>query len=293
MDAAWNRISAMCKMLPKGDVEVRSRTAFDARISIRKSLRTEDGSVPGAAWIVTQHKLCYYGYRYYDPVTGRWPSRDPIEEEGGVNLYGFVDNDGVNATDFLGNQDCGGKGIGKRFSAEITKTFVGSPESERAASFMKDANNDYDAAMTVHGVLGTVMFAGSQVIQRTAEISFPCPPNGMPVYNSALKLEGKHLRKAAEAAVNDLGRKLDTAWGWRKVKAFFWIRYKVCCEGCWWGTTVKKRTVKIEGERAWRSLTDPKIKIELEKEAADAIAFVEREGAVLQDDKGHIIHECE
>jgi RHS repeat-associated protein len=25
----------------------------------------------------------YYGYRYYDPVTGRWPSRDPIEEEGG------------------------------------------------------------------------------------------------------------------------------------------------------------------------------------------------------------------
>jgi hypothetical protein len=22
-----------------------------------------------------------YGYRYYDPATGRWPSRDPIEEE--------------------------------------------------------------------------------------------------------------------------------------------------------------------------------------------------------------------
>ena len=24
--------------------------------------------------------LLYYGYRYYDPVTGRWPSRDPIGE---------------------------------------------------------------------------------------------------------------------------------------------------------------------------------------------------------------------
>ncbi|MFZ9938074.1 MAG: RHS repeat-associated core domain-containing protein, partial [Luteolibacter sp.] len=34
--------------------------------------------------------LYYYGYRYYDPVTGRWPSRDPIEEEGGLNLYGFL-----------------------------------------------------------------------------------------------------------------------------------------------------------------------------------------------------------
>jgi RHS repeat-associated protein len=46
--------------------------------------------------------LYYYLYRYYDPVTGRWPSRDPIEEQGGVNLYGFVGNDGVNAWDYLG-----------------------------------------------------------------------------------------------------------------------------------------------------------------------------------------------
>lgn len=47
--------------------------------------------------------LLYYGYRYYDPVTGRWPSRDPIEEEGGINLYGFVGNDGINLWDNLGN----------------------------------------------------------------------------------------------------------------------------------------------------------------------------------------------
>ena len=31
-----------------------------------------------------------------------WPSRDPIEESGGVNLYGFVGNDGVNRWDYLG-----------------------------------------------------------------------------------------------------------------------------------------------------------------------------------------------
>jgi hypothetical protein len=35
-------------------------------------------------------------------LTGRWPSRDPIEEEGGINLYGFVGNDGVVNIDFLG-----------------------------------------------------------------------------------------------------------------------------------------------------------------------------------------------
>ena len=46
--------------------------------------------------------LYYYGYRYYDPVTGRWPSRDPIEERGGINLYGMLSNDAVNQTDVSG-----------------------------------------------------------------------------------------------------------------------------------------------------------------------------------------------
>jgi len=46
-----------------------------------------------------------YQYRHYDPVTGRWPSRDPVGEKGGLNLYGFVGNDGVNAWDILGLTD--------------------------------------------------------------------------------------------------------------------------------------------------------------------------------------------
>ncbi len=43
-----------------------------------------------------------YGFRYYDPVTGRWPSRDPIEEFGGLNLYGMVRNSPINYWDYLG-----------------------------------------------------------------------------------------------------------------------------------------------------------------------------------------------
>jgi RHS repeat-associated protein len=43
-----------------------------------------------------------YGYRYLSPMLGRWLSRDPIGEEGGVNLYGFVENNGLNGTDLLG-----------------------------------------------------------------------------------------------------------------------------------------------------------------------------------------------
>ncbi len=43
-----------------------------------------------------------YGYRYYLPQLGRWPSRDPIQERGGINLYGFVGNSSVQRVDFLG-----------------------------------------------------------------------------------------------------------------------------------------------------------------------------------------------
>jgi len=37
--------------------------------------------------------------RWYDPVTGRWLSKDPIGLEGGLNLYVFCGNDPVNRRD--------------------------------------------------------------------------------------------------------------------------------------------------------------------------------------------------
>jgi RHS repeat-associated protein len=50
----------------------------------------------------TEVGLVYYGLRYYCPATGRWLSRDPIAEQGGLNLYGFVAGNPVNAIDPLG-----------------------------------------------------------------------------------------------------------------------------------------------------------------------------------------------
>ncbi|MBL9170605.1 MAG: RHS repeat-associated core domain-containing protein [Verrucomicrobiales bacterium] len=61
--------------------------------------------------------LLYYGYRFYNSSTGRWLSRDPIEEEGGLNLYGFTLNDAQNYSDYLGKSasgwswDDGGDGV--------------------------------------------------------------------------------------------------------------------------------------------------------------------------------------
>ncbi len=46
--------------------------------------------------------LVYYNYRHYSPSLGRWLSRDPIEEQGGLNLYCFVGNISTLKFDIMG-----------------------------------------------------------------------------------------------------------------------------------------------------------------------------------------------
>jgi RHS repeat-associated protein len=47
----------------------------------------------------TETGLQYHLNRYYDPRSGTWLSRDPIAEQGGVNLYEYSGNDPINASD--------------------------------------------------------------------------------------------------------------------------------------------------------------------------------------------------
>lgn len=114
--------------------------------------------------------LIYYGYRYYDPVTGRWPSRDPIEEEGGINLYGFVGNDGVNWVDCLGlrltvkgNEDyrkaieailkklCDSATVDNNGKVTIGKDAGGDGDSEGCCCLKKLVENDFDNTIQNHG----------------------------------------------------------------------------------------------------------------------------------------------
>ncbi len=46
--------------------------------------------------------LVYYNYRHYSPTEGRFLSRDPIEEQGGRNLYAFVKNRSIDVIDKQG-----------------------------------------------------------------------------------------------------------------------------------------------------------------------------------------------
>jgi RHS repeat-associated protein len=46
--------------------------------------------------------LYYYGFRYYSAELGRWWSRDPIGERGGINLYLLLSNNPISNYDLLG-----------------------------------------------------------------------------------------------------------------------------------------------------------------------------------------------
>jgi len=100
----------------------------------RQPLKTQQENRPSPSKTVSgveETGLYYYGYRYYDPVTGRWPSRDPlgdevffqsymreslnnlnrkqleekiqsVKSETQKNLYAFVNNNSANSVDSFG-----------------------------------------------------------------------------------------------------------------------------------------------------------------------------------------------
>jgi hypothetical protein len=89
--------------------------------------------------------LYYYGYRYYDPKTGRWPSRDPIEEEGGLNLYGFVENTPINRLDILGLGEWEYGGSGDKYRSDPyghNKTPDGRPIDPHVDRVDKNGNKE-------------------------------------------------------------------------------------------------------------------------------------------------------
>jgi len=43
--------------------------------------------------------MYYYGFRFYDPSLQRWINRDPLGENGGINVYGFIGQDPINGVD--------------------------------------------------------------------------------------------------------------------------------------------------------------------------------------------------
>ena len=96
-DASDDSIAATYDYAPFGSL-IRSTGTMAADNPVRWSTKHTDDETG----------LVMYELRAYNPVLGRWLSRDPIAELGGINLYGFVDNDPLNWFDTLGDSKSNG-----------------------------------------------------------------------------------------------------------------------------------------------------------------------------------------
>jgi RHS repeat-associated protein len=77
----------------------------------------------------TDTKLAYYGFRYYSPGMGRWLNRDPLSEQGGINLYSFcLNSDSIDPVGLMSDMELGLElalwyyyGFGQLFTSERAK----------------------------------------------------------------------------------------------------------------------------------------------------------------------------
>jgi RHS repeat-associated protein len=81
----------------------RKTTAENGR-EVMKALHKILFIAVAAMFLTTQAKAVLYWGRPYDPNLQRWIQRDPIGEEGGINLYGYVRNNSIRFVDPLGLQ---------------------------------------------------------------------------------------------------------------------------------------------------------------------------------------------
>ena len=126
--------------------------------------------------------LYYYGFRYYQPENGRWLSRDPIEERGGVNLYGMVGNAPLGYLDVLG-------------LAPINDTI--------RAGVIRDIQNAADIAELIHGPNEGSLDLANAKHKTFAEILSKSEHAGYIVIEQSINKEGMAINR--QSYVNKAG----------------------------------------------------------------------------------------
>jgi RHS repeat-associated protein len=100
-------------------------------------------------------------YRAFNPRLGRFISRDPIEEKGGVNLYGYVLNDPINLWDSLGDSPNGSRG------RAFIRAQIKNPACQ--ASALNEFNSTWNESQK-YGYLGPATLAGTLAVTEAAAL---------------------------------------------------------------------------------------------------------------------------
>ncbi len=175
--------------------------------------------------------LLYYGYRYYSQSAGRWLSRDPVHELGGLNVYAFVNNRSSGRIDYLGLCKLGEKRNAK--CEPKVKHWATTPDYDEAIDDFFKLIDNVTAISDIAQICLNGAIAPSALLEAISEY-----------------LTGKSLDVGA-GDVYDLAKNASEK-GHAAIGGFkLWtrIRYEQCGCGLLWGTTWSKNKTE------WKQFT--------------------------------------
>ena len=174
--------------------------------------------------------LHYNRYRYYDPHSSRYMSKDPIGLEGGLNTSAYVSNP-TQWVDPMGLQSVGGKKSGLGLGILLPNTmsaFAKKPEDARTLRSLGAIRNNNLKAVAVAGygpyaVAGTAA-TGSAVAPAVGRLAAPYMGTGAQLEGAGLTAKTVGMAAAKSAGV---GGGIDAsiqAWHCKCIKDINYVR---------------------------------------------------------------------
>lgn len=170
-----------------------------------------------ASRIGTQGRSSYS----YETASGLpvWPSRDPIGERGGLNLYGFINNAPIIYIDYLGQSlfFCPPSNVGKTNTLEIMRNLLKDLRNEPfcpprcrkapAQCFIISTASKWDLRILTFPEVDTCRFADTSARDRFDESSFSVrfSPT-VRVMSQPAKNIKRSLHRSTRSALRTLGR---------------------------------------------------------------------------------------
>jgi RHS repeat-associated protein len=151
--------------------------------------------------------LGYWNHRYYEAEQGRFISCDPIEESGGLMLYGYCGNEPVGRRDLLGMACC----ADKEYAPEAQCCCDGKVESktEQKTGIIKRCVKDWTGIITGHCWMQEGKWsAGFYMSFKNGEIPLPYGKPGT-VFSPDVGYEGRTDGTSEEMTVNACPCELD------------------------------------------------------------------------------------
>ena len=178
---AYDALGNIYAMIKASDGSVAASYEYDAYGKMLRETGTYAASNPhqfSTKYTDCETGLVYYGHRYYSPSLGRFINKDPIEEQGGLNLYAFCTNNGVNSWDYLGFLDS--FYITNSGRIDVNRQFTPNPLPPRVTQATIGAwNITVGTVQVVGGISGEVYSGGAltplaaaATINGTAQVGF-------------------------------------------------------------------------------------------------------------------------